>query len=154
MATDGGIIFERPAGVASGGFFCEGVSPKKSLVKIGEPSHTRRFASDRGEFSPNGVAILEFGPGRVSSGQGQASAAVRAREIGYCRMVSGVVDRGFAPLLPCDQYGPPPRFLGPSTTRSTRSVRPARRIGAPSTRPSKLSRSSIDRSMQVSPILR
>src|SRR5258706_301818 len=40
-------------------------TPKKSLVKIGEPSHTRRFASDRGEFSPNGVAILEFGPGRV-----------------------------------------------------------------------------------------
>jgi hypothetical protein len=39
---------------------------KKSLVKIGEPSYTRRFASDRGEFSPNGVAILEFGPGRVS----------------------------------------------------------------------------------------
>jgi hypothetical protein len=34
--------------------FCEGVSPKKSLVKIGEPSHTRRFASERGEFSPNG----------------------------------------------------------------------------------------------------
>ena len=29
-------------------------SPKKSLVKIGEPSHTRRFASERGEFSPNG----------------------------------------------------------------------------------------------------
>jgi hypothetical protein len=23
--------------------FCEGVSPKKSLVKIGEPSHTRRL---------------------------------------------------------------------------------------------------------------
>src|ERR1700730_17263883 len=93
MATDGGIIFERPAGVASGGFFCEGVSPKKSLVKIGEPSHTRRIASDRGEFSPNVVAILEFGPGRVSSGQGQASAAVRAREIGYCGIASGVVDR-------------------------------------------------------------
>jgi hypothetical protein len=30
------------------------VSPKKSLVKIGEPSHTRRFASERGEFSSNG----------------------------------------------------------------------------------------------------
>jgi hypothetical protein len=39
--------------------FCEGVSPKKSLVKIGEPSHTRRFASNRGEFSP--VAIWIFG---------------------------------------------------------------------------------------------
>jgi hypothetical protein len=52
-----------------GGFFCEGVSPKKSLAKIGEPSHTRRFASDRGEFSPNGVAILDFGSGRVSSGR-------------------------------------------------------------------------------------
>jgi hypothetical protein len=25
----------------SGSFFCEGVSPKKSLIKIGEPSHTR-----------------------------------------------------------------------------------------------------------------
>ena len=94
-------------------FFCEGVSPKKSLVKIGEPSHTRRFASERGEFSPNGVAILEFGPGRVSSGQGQASAAVRAREIGYCGIASGVVDRGFATLLPCDQYGPPLDFWDP-----------------------------------------
>ena len=30
------------------------LTEKKSLVKIGEPSHTRRFASDRGEFSPNG----------------------------------------------------------------------------------------------------
>src|ERR1700730_8352344 len=28
-------------------------SQRKSLVKIGEPSHTRRFASERGEFSPN-----------------------------------------------------------------------------------------------------
>ena len=37
----------------SGGVL-RGVSPKKSLVKIGDPSHTRRFASDRGEFSPNG----------------------------------------------------------------------------------------------------
>src|SRR6476646_5467356 len=46
-------------------FFCEGVSPKKSLVKIREPSHTRRFASERGEFSPNGVAIWIFGSGRV-----------------------------------------------------------------------------------------
>jgi putative transposase len=31
---------------------------------MGEPSHTRRFASDRGDFSLNGLAIFEFGPGR------------------------------------------------------------------------------------------
>jgi hypothetical protein len=36
-----------------GGCF-ERLSHRKSLVKIGELSHTRRFASDRGGFSPNG----------------------------------------------------------------------------------------------------
>ena len=38
-ATDVRKCFER-----------EGVSPKKLLAKIDEPSHTRRFASDRGEL--------------------------------------------------------------------------------------------------------
>jgi hypothetical protein len=69
--------------------FIEGVSPKKSLVKIGEPSHTRRFASDRGEFFAKRVAIWIFGSGRMitdpwptpsaavkRSAQGQARAAV------------------------------------------------------------------------------
>jgi hypothetical protein len=31
-----------------------GCLTEKSLVGIGEPSHARRFASERGEFSPNG----------------------------------------------------------------------------------------------------
>ena len=67
-------------------FFCEGVSPKivRGTGRIfGAGKRGRKLMQKAqkipGEFSPNGVAILEFGPGRVSSGQGQASAAVRAR---------------------------------------------------------------------------
>src|ERR1700730_10821874 len=37
-------------GIGVSGVFCEDVSPKKSLVEIGEPSHSRRFASERGEL--------------------------------------------------------------------------------------------------------
>ena len=74
------------------------------------------FASERGEFSPNGSQSGYSASGRASSGQGQASAAVRAREIGYCGIASGVADRGFA--TPCFQAPPainadPPRFLDP-----------------------------------------
>jgi hypothetical protein len=49
----------------------------------------RQAARLEAEALDERAAIWMFGPGRVSSGQGQASAAVRAREI----------DRGFATLL-------------------------------------------------------
>jgi hypothetical protein len=45
--------------------------------------------------------------------QGQASAALRAREIGYCGIASGVVDRGFATPTPLRSIRIPPRFFGP-----------------------------------------
>jgi hypothetical protein len=33
------------------------VSQRKSLVKIGASFHTTRFASERGEFAPNGSSL-------------------------------------------------------------------------------------------------
>ena len=75
-----------------------------------------RFASERWEFSPNGSQSRYSASGRASSGQGEASVAVRAREIGYCGIASGVADRGFA--TPCFQAPPatmrtPPSFFDP-----------------------------------------
>ena len=43
------------------GIVLRGCLTEKSLVKIGASSRTTRFASKRGEFSPNGVAIWIFG---------------------------------------------------------------------------------------------
>jgi hypothetical protein len=66
------------------------------------------------EFDPASATMLrQIVTGRVSSGQGQASAAVRAREIGYCGIASGVVDRGFATPTPLRSIRIPPRFFGP-----------------------------------------
>src|ERR1700730_9149 len=58
--------------------FCEGVSPKivRGTGRIfGAGKRGRKLmqkAQNSGGVFANGVAILEFGPGRVSSGQGQA----------------------------------------------------------------------------------
>ena len=86
-----------------------GCLTEKSLVKIGQPSHTRRFASGRGEFSPNGSQSRYSASGRATQG-----VAVRA-------LASGVADRGFAtpfqapPAINADPpsiFGPPPRLSG------------------------------------------
>ena len=42
------------------GQHCIGSNECLTLVKIGEPSHTRRFASERAEFSPNGYSALSI----------------------------------------------------------------------------------------------